>query len=145
MAGINVKVAMKKLVAALEAKVSENRKLIADQKKAKDTHDVEYAKWQAAVTKTAPKLAAASGAKPYVSVDKGQSWRHPGKVKVEIAYLIPEENVPESMTAPEYEVEHNVHELERQITEMSNAIRILNLSDEEYVNTTTYKSVSKYL
>ena len=34
---------------------------------------------------------------------------------------------------------------EERIAEMQNAIRILNMSDEELVSTSTYQSVSRYL
>ena len=148
MAGINVKVATKKLIAALEAKVSANKKRIAEYEKAKEAHDKLIAKWEIDVVKTAPKVAVASGEKPSVNVSNGLSWRHPGKVQVEITYFLPEKDAAH-LLPPKFDhgTIHgsDINTMNSQNSEMENAVRILNLSDEEYVSTTTYKSVSKYL
>jgi hypothetical protein len=46
---------------------------------------------------------------------------------------------------PAFKHYHAQDEQAQRIQEMENAGRLLAMTDEEYVNTSTYKSVSKYL
>ena len=152
MASVNVKIQTKKLITALEARVSENKRKIAEYEKAKELHEKATEKWEASVAKLAPKVAGSSGVIPSVSVSDGTHWRNPGKVSVEITYLIPEAEAavlaaPTRSAILEEFGSHGyaMNDLHNQNREIENAVRILNLTDDEYVNTTTYKSVSKYL
>jgi len=61
-------------------------------------------------------------------------------------YLSPED--AKELQRPQFEDERlNVqpHQLREENGELGNAIRLLNMTDEEYVNTNTYKHVAKYL
>lgn len=144
--GISVKVSTKKVIAAMEQKVAANKKKLAEFEKECERQDAIKEKHEKFVRDNAAKIAKASGVIPSVSVGFARSWgEHAGKVQVELTYYLSKE-AAESLQEPTFErMNINRHALEQENEELGNAIRLLNMTDEEYVNTNTYKHVAKYL
>jgi hypothetical protein len=129
---ISVKVATTKVIKALETKLEDSKKAIAsNEKKRKD-----YEKVEKAYSKEVADIATKHISKAEVS--SHENWR--GEVNVNI--LLPANTVklPEK---PQIDLERELGSYE--ITEIENAIRILKMTDEEYVNASTFKQVAQYL
>jgi hypothetical protein len=145
--GISVKVSTKKVIAAMEQRIAANTKKIDAYEKAHKAYRAATEKHEKFVQDNAAKVAKASGVAPIISVTNARSWgEHAGKMQVEITYYISKEDA-KSLVAPEFdfEGETNVEHLRMVNEELSNAVRLLQMTDEEYVNTSTYKHVAKYL
>jgi hypothetical protein len=137
MATINLKVSKAKLVSALETKLEQIRANKTNEKKALQAYDKAVEAWRKKVVASIPKTR-----KPdEVSVCTLAYGSFAGKTKVEITYYL--DNAPER---PENDVEVLADYAYREaVSEIESAIRILALSDDEVVSTSTYKSVAKYL
>lgn len=147
--GINVKVSTKKLIKAMEEKVAEHKKLITQFDAAQKKYDAAVEKHEAFLLATAPKLAAKFDQKPLVRVSKVGWGANSGKTEVEVSYYIPNDEA-KALNRPDWDDFKPdsglcVNSLKEQVQELNNAIRLLGMSDEEFVNTSTYKSVAKYL
>jgi hypothetical protein len=146
--GISVKVSTKKLITAMEQKVATNMKKLAEWDKATERQKVEKEKHEKFVWNNATKIAKATGVTPSISVSEAGRWGHnAGKIQVELTYYLSPEDAKE-LIAPKFEDERfdfHPSDLRRENEELNNAIRLLNMTDEEYVNTNTYKHVAKYL
>ena len=70
------------------------------------------------------------------------TWRGDAVVRVEFSYEFPAGKFPPK---PEPVVGLSGWDLKTQIEELGNALRLLELSDADYINASTYKSVAKYL
>ena len=96
----------------------------------------------------AAKIAKSSGVIPEFSVSNARSWGvNAGKVSVELTYHLSVEDA-QSLKFPEFEFDNNdysVIQMRDENKELGNAVRLLQMTDEEYVNTSTYKHVAKYL
>lgn len=129
---ISVKVATTKVIKALEDKLESAKKSeVSNQKKRKD-----YEKTEKAWSKEVAELAIKQIAKAEVSAH--ENWRN----EVNVTITIPNGLVklPEK---PSIELERELGQYE--VTEIENAIRILKMTDEEYVNASTFKQVAQYL
>jgi hypothetical protein len=146
--GISVKVSTKKVIAAMEQKIAANTKKIGEYEKAKEKYEMATEKHKKFVQDNAPKIAKSSGAIPEISVSNARSWGpNAGKVQVELTYYLNKEDA-ESLKFPEFEFDNNdcsVIQMREENKELGNAVRLLQMTDEEYVNTSTYKHVAKYL
>jgi len=135
--GISVKVSTKKVIAAMEQKVAANTKKLVEYEKANKQMEAEKEKHKKFVQNNAARIAKAAGVTPEISVSEARSWgANAGKIQVELTYYLSPEDAKE-LQRPQFEGEEN--------GELGNAIRLLNMTDEEYVNTNTYKHVAKYL
>ena len=135
---ISVKIATPKVIKALEASLA---KLESDY----STQEANEAKYQKAYEKHKKELIAYATA----NIKKAEnfrtnfrSWNGTLNIDFDLTGLT-ESDLPQ---APErdFEVIHN-HEYKSQKEELSNAIRILKMTDEETVNTSTYNAVARYL
>lgn len=147
--GINVKVSVKKLIAAMKEKVAAHEKLIAQFDAAQKKYDAAVEKHAAFLLANAPKLAAKFDHKPAIRVSKCGWGANAGKTEVEVSYYIPTDEA-KTLNPPVWDdyapaSGTHVNTLKEQVQELNNAIRLLGMSDEEFVNTSTYKSVAKYL
>lgn len=146
MPAISVKVSTKKVVAAMEAKIAEHQKKIAEYEKAEAKWEAEKTKHQQFVREKADKIARSAGVTPVICVSDARQWgEHAGKVQVEVTYFLTKEDAA-ALLPPKFE--HRACEVSAwkdQVQELGNAVRLLKMTDEEYVNTSTYKSVAKYL
>jgi hypothetical protein len=134
---ITVKVATPKVIKALEARLIKLEKdytsqeaLEAKYQKAIETWRKEIGKWAIAQFSKAENLRT-----------NYRSWNN--SLNVDFDLTVKEGDFP---AEPERNYTNlHKHEYENQKEEISNAIRILKMTDEEVVNTSTYNAVARYL
>jgi hypothetical protein len=129
---ISVKVATTKVIKALEDKLESAKKAeVNNEKKRK-----EYEKVEKAWSKEVADLVIKQISKAEVSAH--ENWRN--ETNVTITLPAGSVKLPEK---PSMELERELAQYE--ITEIENAIRILKMTDEEFVNASTFKQVAQYL
>ena len=134
---ISVKIATPKVIKALEAKLVE---LDANYKK----QDENEAKYQKSITKWNKDIA--KFALDYVSKAENirtnyRAWTN--TLNVDFDLKIDEKDFPKQ---PERDFENiHSHTYKAMKEEIENAIRILKMTDEEVVNTSTYNAIAQYL
>ena len=133
---INVKIATSKVIKALENKLVQLKKDKANQKVNEEKYQKACEKYQKEVAKIA--LANISKAE-----DLSANTRYNGKVHV--SFEIPKGSL-DLPAEPEKDFE-SFHEWQykEMVDEIENAIRILKMTDEEVVSTSTYNSIARYL
>ena len=133
---INVKIATTKVIKALETKLDQIKKDKANQKNNDEKYAKAVKKWQSEVGK----LALASIAK---ATDVSASTRYNGELNV--SFTLPKGSV-ELPDEPEkdYDTYHE-WQYKEMVDEIENAIRILKMTDEELVSTSTYNAIARYL
>ena len=133
---INVKIATAKVIKALETKLDQLKKDKANQK----DNEAKYKKAMEKYNKEVTELALAKIAKvENVRITK----RYNGVVNVDFdlpagTITLPDEPQRDYELIADYQYREMVEEIE-------NAIRILKMTDEETVSTSTYNSIAKYL
>ena len=133
---ISVKIATTKVIKALETKLAQIHKDKANQK----SNEEKFAKAQEKYNKEVAKLALAQMAKAE-NLRTNVRWN--GTVNVDFdlpagTIKLPEEPKKEFETYHEWQYKEMVDEIE-------NAIRILKMTDEEVVSTSTYNAIARYL
>ena len=130
--GVSVKVATTKVIKALEDKLSDNTKTVAsNEKKRKDYEKVEKA-YSKEVADTVFKNISKAEVSAY------ENYRNEVNVTIQLPA-----GVVKLPTKPEIGIERELGSYE--ISEIENAIRILKMTDEEFVNASTFKQVAQYL
>ena len=133
---ISVKIATSKVIKALETKLAQIQKDYANQEANQEKHTKAVEKWQKEVAKIA--IGAMKSAE-----DLSANKRYNGEICVSF-------NLPAgSITLPDeprqdFEVIHQ-WQYREMTDEIENAIRILKMTDEEVVSTSTYTAVARYL
>ena len=134
---INVKIATTKVIKALETRLAKLEKDYATQEENEAKYQKSYEKWK----KELGKFAIANVAKAENFRTNYRSWNKTLNIDYDI--ITGEDALP---TEPNRDfVQLHKHEYETQKEEMANAIRILKMTDEEVVNTSTYNAVARYL
>ena len=133
---IQVKIATTKVIKALETKLAQIQKDKANQKSNEEKFAKATEKWSKEIAKLA--LAQISKAE-----NLRASVRYNGMVNVDFdlpkgAIDLPKEPEKDFDTYHEWQYKEMVEEIE-------NAIRILKMTDEETVNTSTYNAIARYL
>lgn len=136
MASINVKVPVARVIASLEAKLS-------GWEKAQATYDAERKKYEAALEKWNKQVFAVVKSTPIASVCINR-YHHGPRRGVEIIFSHDGE-LPAQPEAPERPEGFSRYSHEEDVKEIENAIRLLRMTDEQYVNAATFKSISKFL
>ena len=133
---INVKIATSKVIKALENKLVQLKKDKANQKVNEEQHQKAMEKYNKEVAKLA--LAQISKAE-----DLSAHTRYNGDINVD--FNLPK-NTIELPAEPkkEYETFHD-WQYREMVEEIENAIRILKMTDEEVVSTSTYNSIARFL
>ena len=133
---INVKIATSKVIKALENKLVQLKKDKANQKVNED----KFSKAQDKYNKEIAKIALANISK---AEELSASTRYNGKIYV--SFEIPKGSL-DLPTEPEKDFE-SFHDWQykEMVEEIENAIRILKMTDEETVSTSTYNSIARYL
>lgn len=135
---INVKIATTKIIKALETRFEKLEKDYATQSENEAKHEKTLEKWR----KELSKYAIANFTKAENLRINYRSYNKTLNIDFDIAVLADNDFPPQ----PERNFEVlSVHTYEDMKEELSNAIRILKMTDEEYVSTSTYNSISKYL
>ena len=133
---INVKIATSKVIKALENKLAQIQKDKANQATNEERFTKAHEKWSKDVAKLA--LNAINKAENLQA-----SLRYNGMINVDFnlpkgAIDLPKEPEKDFDTYHEWQYKEMVDEIE-------NAIRILKMTDEETVSTSTYNSIARYL
>jgi len=134
---ISVKIPTQRVITALEASLAKLEKDYATQGENEAKHTKAYEAWK----KEIGQWAIDHFSKAENLRTSYRSWN--STLNVDFDIITKEGNFP---TEPErnYTTLHK-HEYETQKEEMANAIRILKMTDEEVVNTSTYNAVARYL
>ena len=133
---INVKIATTKVIKALETKLAQIQKDKANQATNEEKFNKAHEKWRKDVAKLA--LTAINKAE-----DLSANTRYNGEIHVNFnlpkgAIDLPAEPEKDFDTYHEWQYKEMVEEIE-------NAIRILKMTDEEVVSTSTYNAIARYL
>ena len=133
---IQVKIATSKVIKALETKLAQLQKDKANQKDNEERFKKAHDKW----SKDVAKLALGAIAK---AEDLQANLRYNGMINVDFnlpkgCIDLPKEPEKDFDTYHDWQYKEMVEEIE-------NAIRILKMTDEEVVSTSTYNSIAKYL
>ena len=133
---ISVKIATTKVIKALETKLAQLQKDKANQK----SNEEKFSKAQKAWNKEVAKLALGQISK---AEDLSANVRYDGRINVD--FYLPKNaiDLPEQ-PEKDYETFHD-WQYKEMVEEIENAIRILKMTDEEVVNTSTYNAVARYL
>jgi hypothetical protein len=133
---INVKIATSKVITALESKLAQLKKDKANQKINEEKLLKATEKWNKEVAKLA--LAQISKA---TELSANVRWN--GEINVD--FNLPKGCV-ELPEMPEKDFESfNDWQYKEMVDEIENAIRILKMTDEEVVSTSTYNTIARYL
>jgi len=134
---ITVKVATAKVIKALEARLSTLEKDYASQEANETKYQKAREKWQ----KEIGKWAIANFSKAENIRTNYRQWNK--NLNVDFDIIVNESDFP---TEPEkdFEVIHQ-HTYNEMKEEIENAIRILKMTDEEVVSTSTYNAIARYL
>lgn len=133
---IQVKIATTKVIAALESKLAQ----LKTDKKNQASNEVNFEKLHSKWRKDVTKLAIAQVSK---AQDVSTNIRYNGAIRVEFdipkdSLVLPEEPEKDFETLNDWQYKEMFEEIE-------NAIRILKMTDEETVSTSTYNAIAKYL
>lgn len=133
---ISVKIATTKVIKALETKLAEVKSDKANQSVNQEKFDKAMEKWRKDVAKLA--MSAISKA-----TDLNANNRYNGEVNVSFCLPkgtidLPAEPERDFSTMHDWQYKETIDEIE-------NAIRILKMTDEEVVSTSTYNAIARYL
>ena len=133
---ISVKIATTKVIKALENKLAQVKKDKANQK----VNEEKYSKAMEKYNKEIAKIALANITK---ATDLSAHTRYNGELNV--SFCIPKGSL-ELPAEPEkdFETFHD-WQYKEMVEEIENAIRILKMTDEEVVSTSTYNAIARYL
>ena len=134
---INVKIATSKVIKALETALAKLEKSYSTQEANEAKHEKAMEKWRKELFAFAlTKVAKAQNVRAnYRSYNK--------TLNIDFDVLCDEKDFP---AMPERDFDTiSVYDYRQQKEEIGNAIRILKMTDEEVISTSTYNSVAKYL
>ena len=134
---ISVKIATSKVINALETALAKLEKDYATQGENEAKHTKAYEAWK----KEVGAWAIANFSKAENLRTNYRSWNN--NLNVDFDIVVSEGNFPKE-PEKDFEVIHT-HNYKEQKEEMENAIRILKMTDEEVVSTSTYQAVARYL
>jgi DNA repair exonuclease SbcCD ATPase subunit len=134
---ISVKIATPKIIKALETKLAQ----LTKDYEAQEANEAKYQKAYKAWQKEIGKWAIANFSKAENLRTNYRSWNKTLNVDFDI---ITEETSFPVEPQKDFEVIHQ-HSYREMKNEIENAIRILKMTDEETVNTSTYNAVAQYL
>jgi hypothetical protein len=141
MSTVKVKVKVSVLISHLEKALAEREARYKNQEKDELAYEKAVEAFNLAVVKLikAGKGEIEEASKNYwYSRDR----KHKGKVSFSVSVLLPAGALPDE---PERPTGYSEHEFKREKEEISQAIRVLKLTDEQLVSASTYNSVAKYL
>jgi hypothetical protein len=134
---INVKIATTKVIKALETRLAKLNKDWQSQSE----NEAKYEKARKAWQKEVGKFAVAQISKAENLRTNYRSWAK--TLNVDFDLIINESDFPKEPER-DFEVLHQ-HTYNEMKEEMENAIRILKMTDEEVVSTSTYNAIARYL
>ena len=133
---INVKIATIKVIKALETKLAQIQK----DKESQKSNEAKFEKLQEKYNKEVAKLALDKIAK---AIDLSAHTRYNGEIQV--SFNLPAGTI-ELPDEPKKDFDtYNDWQYKEMVEEIENAIRILKMTDEEVVSTSTYNAIARYL
>jgi hypothetical protein len=134
---ISVKIATPKVIKALETKLAELETNYANQEANEAKHQKAFEKWRKEL------IAYAVG-----NIKKAENFRTNYRswnntLNIDFDLTVSESELPKEPQRDFEQIAH--HTYREQKEEISNAIRILKMTDEETVNTSTYNAIARYL
>jgi len=141
MSKLAVKIKTATLIKALETALAEREKRWTNQEKAK----ADYEKEMEAHNQAILKLVKSGKGKITEACESWSSRHEKDKKKIKefnVTVEIPKNLVPEQ---PKEVTEYREYEYKNETQEISSSIRVLKMTDQEYVSASTYKSVTQYL
>jgi len=141
MSTVKVKVKVSVLISHLEQALAERQARFKNQEKEELAYEKAVEAYNLAVLKLikAGKGEIEEASKNYWS---NRDRKNKGKVSFSVSVLLPAGALPDE---PERPNGYSEHEFKREKEEISQAIRVLKLTDEQLVSASTYNSVAKYL
>jgi hypothetical protein len=134
---ISVKIATPKIIKALETKLAELETNYANQEVNEAKYQKAYEKWK----KELVDYAVANIKKAENFRTNYRAWNN--TLNIDFDLMTSEKDLPKEPTRNFEQIgHHNYREMKE---EMQNAIRILKMTDEETVSTSTYQAVARYL
>ena len=134
---ISVKIATTKVIKALETKLEQIKKEYAGQ----EANEAKFQKEQEKYNKAIMKYALDNVAKATNVRTSYRSWNN--NLNVDFDLKVDEKDFPKQ---PERDFEIIGHHTYREmVEEIENAVRILKMTDEEVVSTSTYNAIARYL
>lgn len=141
MSKLAVKIKTTLLIKALETALDQREKRWANQVKAQADHKKAMEVYNTSIHKLIK-----SGKGVIMEASKAYSYRHDREssktVEFSATFEFPKGVVPKQ---PEAVEEYREHEYKNETQEISSSIRVLEMTDQEYVSASTYKSVTQYL
>ena len=134
---INVKIPTVKVIAALESKLTQIKSDYAKQ----DEHEKKYQKQMDTWRKQVVKFAMDNVSNAENLRTNYASWKN--MLNVDFDLKVGDWEFPKEPSR-DYEI-MNSHVYEEMVEEINSTIRILKLTDEEVVSTSTYNSIARYL
>jgi len=134
---INVKIATTKVIKALETKLAEIKKQYAQQDALEAKYQKSLEKWNKELIEFA--LANIKKAQDFRS--NLRTWNN--LLNIDFNIPITDGKYPQ-MPMRDFEQLHT-HSYNEMVQELENAIRILKMTDEEVVSTSTYNAIARYL
>ena len=134
---ISVKIRKEKVINALEVKLATVKTDKANEKVNEEKYEKAKEKWQ----KDLIKIATARFAEAKDVRVNYRSWN--STLNVDFDLTMSEKDIPKEPEREGYVMRD--HEYKDMVEEIENAIRILQLTDEETVSTSTYNSIARYL
>ena len=134
---ISVKIATPKVIKALESALATLEVSWTSQEANEAKYDKARKAWQKEIVEYA-----------VANIKKAENFRtnyrsYSNNLNIDFDLTVAEKDLPKE-PEKDYEVLHQ-HSYREQKQEISNAIRILKMTDEETVNTSTYNAVAQYL
>jgi hypothetical protein len=134
---ISVKIPTQRVIKALETKLAELNTNYANQ----EANEAKYQKSFEKYRKELVAYAVKNISKAENFRTNYRSWNN--QLNIDFDLTVSETDLPKQ---PERDFEQlSIHTYREQKEEMENAIRILKMTDEEVVNTSTYNAVARYL
>ena len=128
---VRIKIPRTKMIEALNEVLKNNEKAVKEKEAADKQYDKDTAKYASDIVALIKKGS--------LKIDTVRKFYR------SISISIDTDNVEGVILPEEPQREHVSVLCSSEVKEIKNAIRLLELSDEEYINTSTYKDVAKYL
>lgn len=148
--GINLKVKRSAIIKALHDRLTEMVHIQEEYQREVAAYDKAQDKWKEDVAKATLKLLDVKSIAKNINVRKGY-YNSDNQTNVMIDVMIDDNKLPvepEGVKAPfqdRWSGKNYLGNYEERVAEIKNALNILNLSEEDTVNASTYANVAKYL
>jgi hypothetical protein len=139
---ISVKVKVSTLISSLEKALAEREQRYTNQEKEMATYEKAKEAYNSAILKLVKSkgvITEANQNRWYSSSGRNSKSK---TAEFQVTMELPKTALP---TEPQHPEAYSDHRYERETTEIKQAIRVLKMTEQEYVNASTLKSVSEYL